>query len=482
MAKMCNSSILEYNFCEQNLTSYEKTILTQIIAYAQDPIYNLSDKDINSISNFLKIDVMLVKKALAFVCPCCYQEKLIIIYGDDKTECSQIFNKTFIDAIIKIHYAYINLSSISLENTEKSIKNNIELFRTILFYFDSLNANLATYECMLENRFTLEYTLFDSDEFSPLSIIHMLEMLLISGDCLKYDKNIITIMTLVLKYEFYTRLNALLLVMICQIVKNSPYFSSVHDIAVEMYDNLLFLLKNGRIISTQVNNLFCEINKKHDKRSRNDNTTRIQFLYGFANFDSYVLRLDFSHQGQAFVHFNNESPGKNSCCLFNEDEYLSLIYKYPEMASCFISYGRRWALKEKNNCSLTSEQEVLYDEIIEQNSHKSVFVGNYSEASIQCFIDAFINLLPYYCYTSIDKNGTYASEVFCCDILVRNIYVLYLIYLGKDEQSVKEMVEDIAKKAYRYGFISSEEKESISSIEDVAIIASIVEEKIFKYY
>ena len=88
MAKMCNSSILEYNFCEQNLTSYEKTILTQIIAYAQDPIYNLSDKDINSISNFLKIDVMLVKKALAFVCPCCYHEKLIIIYGDDKTECS----------------------------------------------------------------------------------------------------------------------------------------------------------------------------------------------------------------------------------------------------------------------------------------------------------------------------------------------------------------------------------------------------------
>ena len=40
----------------------EKIILTQIIAYAQDPTYNLSEKDINSISNFLKIDVMLVKK------------------------------------------------------------------------------------------------------------------------------------------------------------------------------------------------------------------------------------------------------------------------------------------------------------------------------------------------------------------------------------------------------------------------------------
>ncbi len=475
-----NSSIFEYTFCEQELTPYEKTILTQIIAYAQEPIYNLSDKDINSISDFLKIDVMLMKKALAFLCPCCYQEKLIIKYGNDKTECSRIFDKTFIDAIIKIHYAYINLSSVSLGNTEQNIRENIELFRSILFYFDSLNANLATYECMLENRFTLEYTLFDSDEFSPLSIINMLEMLLISEDCLEYDKNIITIMTLLLKYEFYTRLNALLLVMICQIIKNSPYFDSIHDIAHEMYDNLLFILKNGRIISTQVNELFCEKNKEHDERSRADNTTRMQIIYGFPNFDSYVLRFDFSHEGQAFVHFNNESPGKNSCCLFNEKEYLSFIHEYPEISSCFISYGSRWALKEKNNCDLTKEQEVFYDEIVKHNSHKSVFKEEFSEDSIQCLIDVFINLLPYHCYAPIDKDGHYASECFCCDILLRNVYVLYLAYLGNDEEPVKMMIEDIAKKAYRYGFISYEEKESISSIEDIAIIASVVEDKIFK--
>lgn len=477
---MSNSSILEYTFCEQDLTSYEKTILTQIIAYAQDPIYNLSDKDINSISEFLKIDVMLVKKALEFVCPCCYQGKLIIKYGNDTTECSKIFNKTFIDAIIKIHYAYVNLFAISLENNEESIKENIELFRLILFYFDSINANLATFECVLENKFTLEYTLFDSDTFSPLSIINMLQVLLISKDSLRFDENIITIMALILKYEFYTRLNALLLTMICQIIKNSPYFVSIHDIAVEMYDNLLFILKNGRILSMQVNKLFCEESQKNDKRIRRDNTTRMQILYGFANFDSYVLRLDFSHQGQTFVHFNNESPGKNSCCLLSEKEYLSLINQYPEISSCFISYGTRWALKEKNNCDLTEEKEAFYDEIIKSYSHKSVFKDNFSEASIQCFIDVFVNLLPYYCYTPIDKDGHFASVCFSCDILMRNIYVLYLAYLSNDEKCAKIMVEDIANRAYKYGFITNKEKESISSIEDIAIIAMIVEEKIFK--
>ena len=475
-----NSSIFEYTFCEQELTPYEKTILTQIIAYAQEPIYNLSDENIDSIAEFLKIDITLLKKAFSFNCACRYKGGLIIRYGNDETECSEFFHNTFIDAIIKIHFAYMNLSLISLESTNQDVSENIHLFRTVLFYFDVLNAKLATYECMLENKFSLKYTLFDSDEFSPLSIINMLEMLLISDDCLEYDKNIITIMTLLLKYEFYTRLNALLLVMICQIVKNSPYFDSIHDIADEMYDNLLFILKNGRIISTQVNKLFCEQNKEYDERSRFDNTTRMQIIYGFPNFDSYVLRIDFSHEGQAFVHFNNESPGKNSCCLFNEKEYLSLIHDNPEISSCFISYGSRWALKEKNNCDLTKEQEVLYDEIVKCNSHKSVFEEEFLEASIQSLIDVFINLLPYDCYAPIDKDGRYASKCFCCDILIRNIYVLYLAYLGNDEESVKKMIKDVAKKAYRYGFISNTEKETISSIEDIAIIASIVEDKVFK--
>ena len=94
----------------------------------------------------------------------------------------------------------------------------------------------------------------------------------------------------------------------------------------------------------------------------------------------------------------------------------------------------------------------------------------------------FINLLPYDCYAPIDKDGNYASECFCCDILLRNVYVLYLAYLGNDEESVRMMIEDIAKKAYRYRFISNEEKESISSIEDIALIVNIIEDKVLKKY
>lgn len=85
------------------------------------------------------------------------------------------------------------------------------------------NAIAATYECMHENAFSYDNTMYDSAEcFYPKNDIEMLSLLAISADCLGYDEDLINILTKLLKYEFKTRINALYLVTICQIFKHSP--------------------------------------------------------------------------------------------------------------------------------------------------------------------------------------------------------------------------------------------------------------------
>jgi hypothetical protein len=71
-------------------------------------------------------------------------------------------------------------------------------------------------------------------------------------------------------------------------------------------------------------------------------------------------------------------------------------------------------------------------------------------------------MLPLTCRTPIDKNGEHARRCFNYDILVRNATLLYLAYIGREPQSIKLFIDDIATRANRYGLISMEEKNEIS--------------------
>ena len=53
-----------YNFCEQELSEYEKTIYILAIAYGMSPIYILTDEHIQELSYFLEVNEELLKKAL----------------------------------------------------------------------------------------------------------------------------------------------------------------------------------------------------------------------------------------------------------------------------------------------------------------------------------------------------------------------------------------------------------------------------------
>ena len=390
---MSKSDESVYVFCKKDISSYEMTIYTLAMAYAESPIFSVDDEMISELAQLLIVNEELLKNALSGNTSFRYGN-VRIKFGEKTVDCTDYFKNTFFASIINLHFAYKELHKISDATDEGSIIKNIEHIRAAVFYFDSTNANNATYECMLEQQFSLKHTVYDSGDFPPMDYLKMLETLVTSDDCLEYDKSLLSIISHLSQYELRTRINALYLIMITQIIMHSPFFEKeIHKMALEMYEHLMFILKNGRIISIQVNSLHCDIAKSCDDRTKRDNTTRLQILYGYENFDTYVMRVDLSHQGQPFIHFNNTSPGKVCSYLFNKEEYENAISRYPLLESCFVEYSNeRWALKERSNCELTKEMSKMFDTVESEKAHIGVFSESFSEDCIVRFIELFLNL------------------------------------------------------------------------------------------
>lgn len=478
MVYLDNIKISENIFCEKELNSYEKTILTLVIAYSQEPTFVLETEDITGLSELLNIDLDLMKKALSFKC-CSFGKVVILQFGRDKTDCSKFFKRTFFDAIIKLYFAYKNLNTINDSTDKDSTLSNIEKFRTVLYLFDTINAFIATYECMENDNFSYDYTVFDSPDFSPQSLIQMLFMLITSDDCLTYNKSLIQMISMILKYEFRCRINTLYVVMICQILKHSPFFDDeTLGIAKEMYDKLLCILKNGRVISIRINAQFIDENKSFTLRGRNDNTTRLEMIYGFSNYDIYELRFDLSHKGQPYTHFNNISPGGIQCCLLNKKEYQQFIAEYPDLADCFVGYGNTWAFMEHKNQKLPSTAYKDALNFIQQKyKHTHVFKNRYSEKSQIEFINLLSNMLPNYCNVYFKTDDNHMRDCFTLDIIMRDIFLMYLSCLSQNTEYQKLFVNQILNRAISCGIISENERCTMSSIEGILLISEEIQNR-----
>lgn len=465
-------------FCDKEISPYEKTIYTLAMAYAESPIFDVKPEMINELADLLNVDVDILKSELSEQKNIGYGD-VIITLGEKTIDCTDYFKNTFFASIIKLHLAYKELNKISDKIDEDTIIENIKHMQSAIFFFDSVNANNATYECMLERRFSYKHTVYDSGDFPPMDYVKMLRMLVISDDCLKYDKSLLSIISHLAQYELRTRLNALYLIMITQIIMHSPFFEEeIHKMSLEMYEHLMFILKNGRIISIQVNSLYFDSAKNYEVRTKQDNTTRLQILYGYENFDTYVMRVDLSHQGQPFIHFNNASPGKVCSYLFTKKEYEDTISRYPLLKSCFVEYNNyRWALKERNNCELTKEVVDMFDTVESEKAHKGVFSEHFSEERVVEFIDCFSNMLPSTCHIPIDKDGEYARRCFNYDILIRNTSWLYLAYISKDAKSVELLMEDILTKATNYGLLADDEQIERNSLFEIYYILCSAKDK-----
>ena len=479
MSKLDESA---YVFCDKDIPPYEMTIYTLAMAYAESPLFSVNDEMISDLAQLLIVDEELLRFALSGMASFRYGD-VRIKFGEKIVDCTEYFKNTFFASIIYFYFAYNELHKISDATDKDAIVKNIEYIQEAILYFDLINANNATYECMLEQRFSLKYTLYDSGDFPPENYLNMLKTFVTCDDCLKYDRSLLSIISHLAQYELRARLNALYLIMITQIIMHSPFFEEeIHKMALEMYDHLMFILKNGRIISIQVNSLHFDSAKSCDDRTKRDNTTRLQILYGYENFDTYVMRVDLSHQGQPFIHFNNASPGKVCSYLFNKEEYENTISRYPLLEPCFVKYSNdRWALKERSNCELTKEMVEIFDTVEAEKAHKGVFSESFSEDCVIRFIDILSNMLPSTCRVPIDKDGEHARRCFNYDILIRNTTLLYIVCLSKflrnESKSINTIVDSIFDKALNYGLILEEEHIERDSLFGVCYILHLAKEK-----
>ncbi len=471
--------IVPYIFCDNELSQYEKTIYFLSIAYANSPIYKLSDEDVYGLSTLLEVDYELLKKALESEIEFPY-ENVRIQFGTDIIECGEYLKNDLFFVIIKIYFMYKYLGKISFEMNDESLLNNIEVFQNLSELFETSNAIIATYECMIKNIFSYDNIVFDSSEFfNPRKDIDLLYLLETYDDCMHFDKEIKYLLSALLKYEFETRINSLYLITICQIFKHSPCFDKeMVSIAEELYNKLLLILKNGRIISTNVNLKYLSKSKPKGQRTKYDNTTRLQLIFGYSNYDCYELRLDFAHKGQEVVHFNNVTPGGTSCCILSKSEFEKVIEEFPDMKDCFISYEGKWALKERKNCEINDDQNYSYDKICQNKSHGRIFFNTYSEEKINEFILTIAKMFPKYSIIPIDTDGDYARHCFNLNMLNRDATFLYLAYLSSYQEQVKKIYDSIANKEFEYGLCSM--KRQIDSFGQVLEIIKKAENQLKK--
>lgn len=369
------------------MNSYEKTIIRLAILFGDLEQYEIKNKDIDGISKLLKIDTNLLKEAL-FSSNCNNHHLISVDFRNEIIKSGSYFDYNFFEIIVRYYFIITSLEQISEQVERSHIIKNIELFQDIYHNFEMINVRAATYECIHKDEFSFEYTIYNNSDFSPKSFISILELFVICEEHYTQNKNILPILYQILSYEFYTRTSTLYLISITQILKHSPFFDyNITKIAEDLYNHLLFMLHNARVISIQVNSLFQDLKKKPLERTREtDNTTRLQILYGYDNYDSYAIRLDLAHQGEGFVHYNNRTPGGIKSCIFSKSEYEKIIKDSPNLVKCFITYGKRWALKELSNCKMDSEERKLYFSIQKNKEHDTVFNAIYSEENVVSFI------------------------------------------------------------------------------------------------
>lgn len=458
-----------YIFCENNISEYEKTIISLAISFANSPICTLKEEDVVGLSNFLQVDLELLKKALS------YPEdgmnfSSVIKFGETEISFSKLYDNTFFVCLIRIYYIYESFGNLKSGVDYNDLRFNLELFHSINHNFDMLHASMATFECMHKGAFSYDDTVFCNCDFDFMDFINLLQLYLCCGDSIRYNKSFISLIYLILQYEMRTRINTLHLILITQIFKHSLFGGRGEKIiAGELYEYLLFILKNGRVISVQTNLLYVSENKK-ELRRRTDNTTRMQIIYGYGNFDTYVLRLDLGHNGEEYIHWNNKSPGGLKCCIFNDAEYRAIIKVYPEMESCFIQYDSRWALKERINCEFSEVSKVVYENVQSKKENETGFYDS-EERVVISFVEMMSKMLPLKCNVAIDVEEIHARNCFNLDKIMCYVYMFYLLLLNEsDDILIQKIIDFIVDRAIQYGIILQDEKSDYLNIEGVCLI------------
>lgn len=457
-------------FHDGELTDYQKTIYSMAIAHSLENSIVFKKEDILAISSLLNVDHELLSKALNF-----FVDNRItagkVKLGDQYYDLGYFTNDELLIALIRCYLIYKSIGEISDGIRTQDIENNYHIYLNCLVEFDLINARVATFECMKNGCFSYDNNVFNNSLYKPRCQIDLLYLYTKFEKCEKLDRNDLPFIYRKISYDLLTHLNSLYIIIVAQIIKHSKFISyDIKYLAEEMYSYLLRMVQNARVISVETNYLFPTNVINIENRGKTDNTTRLQIIYGYENYDSYYLRLDLSHKGHGFIHYNNESPGGVKCCLLTKIEYDEITKSYPESSKFFIQYGDRYALKELVNLKITDKEKKLYKDICRKKDHNRAFSENVNETSVLNFIDIVSAMLPQKCYVNIDYEQKHAEYCFNLDkIMFESTYLELAIIEGKEDEYV-ERLSNIVIKAIKYGLIREDEAKDFLSIEGVCLI------------
>ena len=461
-------------FYEGYLTDYEKTIYGMAIAHGSSYPYVFKDEDVNEIANLLNVNYELFDRAIKFS-KNRYIPASQIKLGDE-FYCTDCFrNAELLNALIRIHFIYKSLKNLSDGTSYDDILNNFQRFQCCIGEFESINASISAFECMTREVFSLDFAVYNNSDYNPRTQLELLHYYLMDDlqECLKeyFDPSYPQLLCRLLSYDLITRINAIYLITITLIIKYSYFLSNrIKNIAEEMYSYLFGMLQNARVISAQTNYLFPSGADDIAHRSKENNTTRMQILYGYQNYDTYFLRLDLAHKGQGFIHYNNKSPGGVKTCLFTPKEYEDFVSKYAQSSKFFIEYGNRYALKELINLNLTAAEIGIFEEIRKTQEHLEAFDENYSEEYVEEFIRIVSCMLPNTCVVGIDLEEEHARYCFNYDKIMYNSVILDLAILSQDKDAISKCIDRIVSLAQNYNLISEGTADSLKCIEGVCLI------------
>lgn len=460
---------------------YEKTMLKLIESYLRVYPKSLEISIWNDFANCIGINFNLVKELVE---DSCKVKDVTKGYFDTKEvtniNCSeQSFSHEIFECVLNYYFIRKSLKEIKIDCSRTSLIENFKLYEIIAHYICMMNVNSGTYECMCNNTFSRKHAPQSFESFHPLNYIDWLNSYICSENFYDNNKRLLPILYNFINYQFITHSNAMILIVITQIMKHSAFLdNTTKSIAIELYNSIHIIMKDARVILIQPNYLYIDVLKEPSLRTKKtDNTTRLHIVYGYDNYDTYSLRLDFCHKGINWIHYNNQTPGGVKSFFFTKQEYEDIITKKPKMKKCFIFHNGIYFLKEKKNCELSNDDVMDFNDIEFSNIHSKAFCKNYAENDVIFFVtllnDFFFNIS---CST-VDKSGRGSKYAFNLDFLMSMLYLFYLSNFLPSQYNANKIKSFIIDKAVNYGLIDSKDRTAYDSLEGLIMIIELAQER-----
>ena len=208
----------DFLFSKKTFSPHQKTLLKLALSYGESKIYAPTTKQIAELADFLSLDTKDLLRALNENHHLCDGDK--IIFAEDSSGDFIRSDYQLFHALLNLFFFKSSLNSVAKE-TNFSLKK-FEFYQSCQFHLTNLNSSISTYECYKRSEYDYRYSPLNSCCNNIHNYIDFLRMKLICDDFLSNDQ--IALTDILLRYELVSLFNSLRLILLCQIIRDSPYF------------------------------------------------------------------------------------------------------------------------------------------------------------------------------------------------------------------------------------------------------------------